>query len=442
MTTDLCTRAAARRTGVLEALGSGSGAVFPAAHVVLRSADSDYSFRQDSDFHYLTGFPEPDAVCVLVPGAAQPYTLFVRPKNRDAEIWTGRRAGVEGAVSHYGADAAFPIEELASRLGTLLRDVETLYVALGRDPKLDRIVLDVVNEHRRTRPRHGRGIVQLCDPAPLVHEMRLVKEAWELDRMRAAASITAAAHADLMRATRPGMRESELEVRIEHEFRRHGASGPAYGTIVGGGDNATILHYRDNCDPLRDGDLVLVDAGCELELYAADVTRTFPVGTGFTAEQAALYDVVLEAQRAAIATVRPGARFGDAHEAALDVLCAGLVNLGLLEGAPEEVRATNAYRAYYMHKTGHWLGLDVHDVGLYVEDGASRRLEPGMVVTVEPGLYVAADAAAAPAAFRGIGIRIEDDVLVTENGCEVLTAAAPKERHAIEALRAAMGAAS
>jgi len=442
MTTDLCTRAAARRTRLLEGLGSQSAAIFPAAHIALRSADSDYAFRQDSDFHYLTGFPEPDAVCVLIPGAAEPYTLFVRPKDRDAEIWNGRRAGIEGAVKQYGADAAFPIAELPTRLGTMLRDVDTLFVALGRDPSFDRIVLDLVNEHRRTRPRRGRGIVQLHDPSTLVHEMRLIKDAWELDRMRAAASITAAAHADLMRTTRPGMRESELEIRVEHAFRRHGATGPAYGSIVGGGDNATILHYRDNCDALRDGDLVLVDAGCELELYAADVTRTFPVGAGFTPEQAALYDVVLEAQRAAIATVRPGGRFGDAHEAALEVLCAGLVHLGLLAGTPEEVRTTSAYRAYYMHRTGHWLGLDVHDVGLYEQDGVSRRLEPGMVVTVEPGLYVAADAEGAPAAFRGIGIRIEDDVLVTENGNEVLTEAAPKERHAIEALRAAMGAAS
>jgi Xaa-Pro aminopeptidase len=442
MNNDLRARAAARRARVLDALAPRDAALFPAAHVTLRSADSDYAFRQDSDFHYLTGYPEPDAVCVLVPGSATPYVLFVRPKDRDAEIWTGRRAGVEGARRHYDADAAYPIAELAPRLAELLRDVETLHVALGRNADFDRIVLDLVNEQRRTRPRTGRGIVALRDPALLVHELRLIKESWELDRMRAAASITAAAHAELMRVTRPGMRESELEAHIEHAFRRHGATGPAYGTIIGGGDNATILHYRDNCDPLREGDLVLVDAGCELELYAADVTRTFPVGAGFTPEQAALYDVVLEAQRAAIATVKPGGRFGDAHDAAVEVLCRGLVELKLLDGSPEEVRATNAYRAYYMHRTGHWLGLDVHDVGLYQVDGESRVLEPGMVVTVEPGLYVAADAEAAPAAFRGIGIRIEDDVLVTPAGNEVLTAAAPKDRHAIEALRAAMGAAS
>jgi Xaa-Pro aminopeptidase len=279
--------------------------------------------------------------------------------------------------------------------------------------------------------------VRFEDPGVLVHEMRVVKDAYELDCMRRAAAITAGAHTRVLRDARPGVYEYEIEAWLEHEFRSRGARGPAYGSIVGSGANATILHYRDNRDRLRDGDLVLVDAGCEYEFYAADVTRTFPAGTGFTPEQAAVYDLVLEAQRAAIEAVRPGAGFGDAHERAVDVLCSGLVDLGLCAGPPARVRESGDYRTYYMHRTGHWLGIDVHDVGLYARGAEARRLEPGMVLTVEPGLYVAEDQTDVPAAFRGIGVRIEDDVLVTPAGHEILTAGAPKQRAEIESLRAA-----
>ena len=435
MTTTQVARAQARRERLFQRLGDGV-LLLPAAHLALRSADSEFPFRQDSDFFYLTAFDEPDAVCVLRGGADPKFVLFVRPRDRDAEIWNGRRVGVEGAQAIYGAEAAYPIDELPARLPELLRDTETLYYALGRDLPLDRTVVNLMLEHRRTRPRRGRGIVRLEDPATIVHEMRVVKDGWELDRMRTAASITCAAHTRIQREARAGMREYELEAILENEFRSHGATGPAYGSIVGTGDNATILHYRENRSQLQDGQLVLVDAGCEFDFYASDVTRTFPVGMAFTAEQAALYDVVLEAQLAAIEAVQPGARFGQSHERALDVLCAGLVDLGLLDGPAARVRESGDYRAYYMHRTGHWLGLDVHDVGLYDIDGESRVLEPGMVLTVEPGLYVAPDETRAPAAFRGVGIRIEDDVLVTATGHEILTSGAPKTRSEIEALRA------
>jgi Xaa-Pro aminopeptidase len=433
VTPELRARTAARRQAYQKRL-AGATALLPGAHNVVRSADSDFPFRQDSDLYYLTGLDEADAVCVLRP--EEPcFVLFVLPRDRDAEVWNGRRIGVEGARDAFGADAAFPIGELETRLPELLRDVDTLHYAFGHDAAMDARVVRLVNEQRRLRPRRGHGIVRIEDPTLLLHEMRVFKDAYELERMRTAAAITCDAHRALMRETRPGQREYELQARLEREFRSRGASGPAYGSIVGGGANATVLHYVTNEDVLRDGDLVLVDAGCELDGYAADVTRTFPVGASFSPEQAAVYEVVLEAQRQAIATVRPGASFIDAHDTAVRVLCEGMVSLGLVEGPAERARESGDYRQYYMHRTGHWLGLDVHDVGLYEENGLSRRLEPGMVLTVEPGLYIAADAGAAPERFRGIGVRIEDDVLVTATGHEILTAAVPKTIAEIEALR-------
>jgi Xaa-Pro aminopeptidase len=429
-------RAAARRERVYERLGDGV-CVLQAARIRLRSADSEYPFRQDSDFYYLTGFNEPDAVCVLRGGTLPRFVLFVPARDHDAEIWNGRRAGVEGAMHTYGADVAYPLEELDLRLPELLRDAATVHYALDRDPLMDRRILGLVGEHRKSRPRRGDGIVRIEDPAVVLHEMRLVKDDYELECMRRAAAITTTAHTRVLRDARPDMFEYELEAILEYEFRSRGANGPAYGSIVGAGVNATILHYRDNCDRLRDGDLVLVDAGCEYQSYASDVTRTFPAGTAFTPEQAAVYDLVLAAQQAACDAVRPGAGFGDPHDRAVGVLCAGLVDLGLCEGPAERVRESGDYRAFYMHRTGHWLGLDVHDVGLYANDGAPRALEPGMVLTVEPGLYIGADHDEVPAAFRGIGIRIEDDLLVTASGHENLTAGAPKTRADIESLRAA-----
>jgi Xaa-Pro aminopeptidase len=435
MSTPHLERAAARRARVLDSLGDDAY-LLPGARIAWRSADSDYPFRQDSDFYYLTGFDEPNAVCVLRGGNAPRFVLFVPPRDRDAEIWNGRRAGVTGATGLYGADAAYPIDELDARLPDLLRDAETLHYAFGRDAAMDQRVTGILNEHRRTRPRRGKGIACIRDPALLVHEMRLVKDAYELDCMRRAAQITVAAHTRIIQEARPGWLESELEAILEFEFRQRGARGPAYGSIVGSGINATILHYRDNCDRLVDGQLVLVDAGCEYAFYAADVTRTFPAGTRFTPEQAAVYDLVLAAQQAALDCVRPGASFAAAHERVVDVLSAGLVDLGLCSGPAARVRESGDYRKYYMHRTGHWLGLDVHDVGAYGSDTASRTLAPGMVLTVEPGLYIGADLDDVPAAFRGIGVRIEDDVVVTADGHENLTAGAPKLRADIESHRA------
>jgi Xaa-Pro aminopeptidase len=435
MASALLERAKDRRERYLQELGEAA-ALLPSAHAVVRSADSDFPFRQDSDFHYLTGLDEPDCVALLRPHGDPRFVLFVRPRDRDAEVWTGRRTGVEGAAAHYGADAAFPIAELDARLPELLADTDVLHYALGRDAAMDARVLRILADHRRTRPRRGRGLVRIDDPSTVLHEMRLLKDAYELERMRTAAAISAEAHVRIMQEARPGMREFELQARLESDFLRRGASGPAYGSIVGGGANATILHYVDNRDTLREGDLVLVDAGCEYDAYAADITRTWPVGTGFAPAQADVYRVVLEAQKQAIATVQPGARFIDAHDRAVEVLCAGLVDLGLVQGPPDRARESGDFRKYYMHRTSHWLGLDVHDVGLYECGGAARRLEAGMVLTVEPGIYVADDDHAAPERFRGIGVRIEDDVLVTPTGHEVLTDGVPKELDDVESLRA------
>jgi Xaa-Pro aminopeptidase len=436
---DLLARAAARREIYLRRLGDAA-ALIPGARLATRSNDTEFPFRQDSDFHYLVGLGEPDCVCVLRPGAAEKFVLFVRPRDRDAEVWTGRRTGVEGAREIWGADAAYPIDELETRLTKLLEDVDVLHYAFGRDAAMDARVIKLVTEQRRTRPRRGKGIVRLEDPGVVLHEMRLFKESFEIEIMRRAAEVSAAAHVRLLQEARPGMRESDLQAMLERDFLTGGASAPAYGTIVGSGANATILHYVDNRDALREGDLVLVDAGCEMQGYAADITRTWPVGPSFSPTQAAVYRVVLEAQMQSIATVRPGARFIDAHEKTLDVLCTGLVDLGLVEGPPSRARESGDYKKYYMHRTGHWLGLDVHDVGLYERDGQSRLLEPGMVLTVEPGIYIPPDDTAVPEAYRGIGIRIEDDVLVTAGGHEVLTAEVPKTIEAIETMRAGLTA--
>ena len=439
MDPDLLARAKERRDKYIERLGDVV-ALIPSANTVLRSADSDFPFRQDSDFYYLTGLDEPECLCVLRPGAEQRFVLFVRPRDREAEVWTGSRLGVEGAVEHYGADAAYPIPEIDARLPQLLQDVDVLQYALGRSASMDARVLRILSEQRKTRPRRGHGIVRIDDPSTVLHEMRLIKDDHELGRMRAAAAITAKAHVRLMREARAGMREYEVQAMIERDFMHAGARAPAYGTIVGNGANGTVLHYVNNRDELREGDLVLVDAGCEFDFYASDITRTWPVGPAFSPPQAALYRVVLEAQKQAIATVRPGAKFIEAHDRAVEVLCAGLVDLGFFEGPAARARDSGDYKKYYMHRTSHWLGLDVHDVGLYEVDGQSRRLEPGMVLTIEPGLYVAPDEASAPPAYRGIGIRIEDDLLVTETGHEILTRAVPKEIEEIEALRSAVSA--
>lgn len=425
-----------RRKRFMETMNGGV-AVFFAAPLRTRSNDTEYRYRQDSTFHYLTGFGEPEAAAVLRPGHPEhPYVLFVRPRNRERETWEGRRAGPEGAKATFGADAAHPIEELPERLPGLLENAEHVYVALGEDPDRDALVMKSVRALKRKVRQGITAPSRYLDPAAVINEMRLKKAPDELELMRRAAAISSEAHRDAMRALRPGMHEYEIEAIIEFAFRRGGAAAPAYNTIVGSGVNATILHYIENSDVCRDGDLLLVDAGAEYEGYSADITRTFPVNGRFTPVQKQAYEIVLAAQLAAIDRVRAGTPFDAVHTAALEVLVDGLVTLGVLSGKREDLIASEAYKPYYMHQTSHWLGLDVHDVGAYRAGEAWRALEPGMVLTVEPGLYFAEDQEDVPPALRGIGIRIEDDVLVTTGDPEVLTAATPKTVDDVEAAMA------
>ncbi|MDX1648339.1 MAG: aminopeptidase P N-terminal domain-containing protein [Myxococcota bacterium] len=422
-----------RRRRFLEAMGEGAVALLQGARPATRSADTEYPFRQDSDFHYLTGFDHPCAVAVLRTDGGPPFTLFVQPRDPAAETWTGYRPGIEGARHGYGADEAHPIDDLEKELPGILERARRVFHVIGRDRRLDERIVDIL-EGMRLRSRLGLEPAEaIVDPRSILHEMRLVKEPDELAIMRRAADITAEGHHEAARLAHGGRREYELQAALEWVFRRRGAAGPAYGSIVGGGRNATILHYVQNDAELRDGELVLIDAGCELEGYASDVTRTYPVGGRFGGPARAVYEVVLEAQEASLRASHPGATLEDVHQASVRRLVEGMVALGLLEGDVEELVAREAYRPWYMHRTSHWLGLDVHDVGSYARDGKPRRLEPGMAFTVEPGLYVPADDENAPAGLRGIGVRIEDDVVVTEEGHENLTHAVPKRPEDVEA---------
>jgi Xaa-Pro aminopeptidase len=434
---------AERRRRVLEAIGPGAALILPAAVEAIRSHDVEYRFRQHSDFHYLTGFPEPGAVCLLLPGHHDEYVLFVRPRDRERETWTGRRAGVDGAIADYGAIMAHPVEQLDAKMAEYLADRERWYYAIDRDDAFTQRVLGWWKQARTARPRSGTGPGALLDPRDLVHEMRLRKGAEELDCLRRAVAITAAAHAAAMRAARAGVHEHEIEALIEHTFRRAGAAGPAYPSIIASGPNATVLHYTTNTRCLRADDLVLIDAGAEVEGYCADVTRTFPVGPRLEGRGRAVYEIVLRAQLAAIAMIRPGVRIEEVHAQAVAIIVEGLLALGLLTGSAADVQAQELYKPFFMHRTSHWLGLDVHDAGLYKVAGASRVLEPGMVLTVEPGIYIADHLEDVGPAWHGLGVRIEDDVLVTADGHEVLTAGIPKQIDAIEALRReALGSAS
>ncbi|MEF3193417.1 MAG: Xaa-Pro aminopeptidase [Halothiobacillaceae bacterium] len=421
---------ARRRKRLLAQLGPEGIVILPAAVERLRNRDTHYPFRQDSDFRYLTGFNEPDAVLVLVPGHEEgPFILFVRPRDPAREQWEGRRAGVAGARKLYGADAAFPIDELDTRMPGLLAGRDQLFAPLGDARFAERLFgwLAVVRRQQRAGVKVPSG---WQDIGPLVHEMRLFKDEDELSVLREACRVTALAHRRVMQALRPDMAEYALEAELLHTFRAHGGE-PAFPSIVAGGANACILHYTENRDMLRAGELVLVDAGCEWGGYCGDVTRTLPVGGRFSPAARELYAVVLAAQQAAIDAVRPGASWDAPHQAAVRVLTEGLVDLGLLKGKVDRLIEKEAYKRFYMHRTGHWLGMDVHDVGAYKVDGVWRPLEPGMALTVEPGLYIDAGRDV-PKAFRNIGIRIEDDVLVTREGCEVLTADVPKSIEALE----------
>jgi Xaa-Pro aminopeptidase len=428
---------AQRRERLMELLGPRAALVLSSAPERLRNGDTDFKFRQDSDILYLTGFAEPGTTIVLRPGHPEtPFVMFVRPRDPAAETWTGRRAGLEGAVRDYGASVAYPVTELDTKLAEVLAGTEEVHFPFGREPTLDAMVSRALGRLRVGERRGRRAPVRLVDARVSVHELRLIKTPDEVDVQRRAATITAEAHVAAMRAARPGVNEGEIEALIDYTFRRRGGTGPGYPTIVGGGVNATILHYVENNAPLAGGQLLLVDAGCEIDGYTADVTRTFPVGGRFSEPQRRLYEAVLETQVAAIEAVKPGATIDAIHDEVVASLTRGLVKLGLLEGGDvPALIEKGAYKPFYMHRTSHWLGLDVHDVGFYSEEGVARPLVPGMVLTIEPGLYVAEDANVAPE-YRGLGVRIEDDILVTPNGHDNLTHATPKTVAEIEKLTA------
>lgn len=425
-----------RRSQALDRFRGGA-AVIPSARQLIRSNDTTFPFRQDSDFFYLTGFEEPDAMLVLAPEHAEHRTvLFLRPRDRDREIWDGERLGVERACERLGVDKAYDIAELDARLPEYLAGAATLHYRFGEDEARDRTLHAALEAARAKTRRKGRAPSVFADPGAVLHAMRLVKSDEELATMRAAAAITRDGHVAAMRATRPGLYEYEIAAEIEFRYARRGAKS-AYEAIVASGERATTLHYVENRARLAEGELLLVDSGCELECYATDVTRTWPVGGRFSAEQRAVYDVVLRAQEAAIACVRPGQPRTAFHEAAVRVTTEGLIELGILTGSVDENVERESYKPYFMHGTGHWLGLDVHDVGALRDDRDEPVvLRPGMITTIEPGLYFRRDAECDDR-WKGIGVRIEDDILVTADGCENLTAAIPKQPHELEELSGA-----
>ncbi len=422
---------AARRARVAAALGSDEALILTGGGLRTRSGDTEYRFRPDSDFYYLTGLADPSAVMVLRPGREPLFSLFVRPKDPKAEVWSGRRVGPELAAARFGADVAHERATLDAKLPALLDGVRRVHLPLA-DAALQRVVLRARDDLRRRNRTGAMPPEEFVDARVTVGEDRIRKDAAALASLRTAVDITVAAHDLAMRMVRPGMHEFEVEALLESEFRRRGAAGPGYGSIVGGGDNATILHYVDNDAALHEGDLLLIDAGAEYDLHSGDLTRTFPVGGRFTPAQRDLYAVCLEANHAGIAGARVGQTIETIHDACLRVLCQGLIDLKLCEGSVEGLIESEDYKRYYMHRTSHWLGADVHDAGYYSIGGTPRPLQPGYVLTVEPGLYVSAHDVSAPAALRGTGIRIEDDVLVTDGDPEVLTAGSPKTPAAIE----------
>jgi Xaa-Pro aminopeptidase len=413
-----------------------SVAIIPAAREATRSNDTQYRFRQDSDFYYLTGFEEPEAIAVMAPANEQKYTLFVRPRDPEQEIWVGRRAGVEGAKVEFGAQEAFPIAEFEAKLQDILDGAEKLYYRLGVNTELDAAVIRKIAQMRALNRKPIHPPRTIIDPATIVHEMRVLKSAEEIELMQRAADIAAEAHVEAMKAVRPGMKEYEVGARMEQIFRRQGAAGPSNTSIVGAGANATVLHYINNDGELRDGELLLVEAGAEYKGYASDITRTFPINGRYTKAQREIYDLVLETQMACVEMVRPGVTHDELKAHSVEMLTEGMVKLGLLKGEPTDLIKEEKYKQFYMHGLGHLLGIDVHDVGIYYYDKESRALEPGVVMTVEPGIYVAPETKDIPEQYLGIGVRIEDDVLCTANGPRVLTTKVPKNADEIEALMA------
>jgi Xaa-Pro aminopeptidase len=427
---------AARRQQLMERIGPRAVAIIGGKKLSVRNSDVEHRFRQTSDLWYLTGFTEPEALAVLAPGRAEKFTLFVRPRDPERETWNGRRAGIDGARTRFGADQSFPVEQMGAELVKLCDGAEEILYVPGDDDELDHLVLSTMSQLRHAERRGMRAPRRIGDLRWTLHELRLIKDADALGKMRRAGEVTRDAHTAAMRAARDGVKEYEIEALLDYTFRKNGGH-PGYGTIVGGGVNATILHYVDNAEPLKKGELLLVDAGCEVDGFTADVTRTYPIGARFSPAQRRCYELVLAVEKACVAAVKPGNSIDAIHEQAVELLTRGMIDLGLLAGDVGTLIDKGAYKRFYMHRTSHWLGMDVHDVGIYAPDGKSRPLQPGMVLTVEPGLYIADDASDVAAEYRGIGIRVEDDILVTADGHENLTISIPKEVSDLEALTAA-----
>ncbi len=426
---------AKRRQRLMAQMEPNSIAVLPASPVCIRNASVEYKYRPDSDFYYLSGFAEPEAVIVLIPGREHgEYVLFCRERDPEREQWDGLRAGQEGAVAVYGADDAFPISDIDEILPGLLEGRERVYYSVGKNSQFDQQLMDWVNSIRSKARLGAQPPKEFVMLDHLLHDLRLYKSAAEVELMQQAANISAQAHINAMRSVRPGMYEYQLEAELDYEFRRRGAAFNAYSSIVAAGNNACILHYISNDAKINQGDLVLIDAGCELDCYASDITRTFPASGCFSAEQKAIYEIVLAANLAAIDCVAPGRHWNEPHEASVQVITEGLLRLGLLQGELSALIEQGAYREFYMHRAGHWLGLDVHDVGDYKVAGKWRVFEPGMCLTIEPGIYISKDNQTVAAKWRGIGVRIEDNLVVTKQGHQVLTAAVPKQPEQIEQL--------
>ena len=426
-----------RRNALMKQIGSSGMVILSAAEALLRNGDAFYPYRQNSDFYYLTGFEEAEAVLILAPGRKEgEYVLFNRARDRDREIWDGPRAGQEGACEEFGADQSFPIEALEDYLPSLMVGRETVHYPLGMNKNFDKLLFRVVNSIR-TRSRGGiQAPVGFKDISPSIHEMRLFKGAAEVDLMRQAAHIAGKGHVRAMQVCRPEMNEYQLDAELTYAFQRHGARYHAYSSIVGAGRNTCVLHYIQNNQVIAEGDLVLVDAGAEYQHYASDITRTFPANGKFSPEQKAIYELVLSSQLAALESIKPGRLWTEAQDIIVNVLTQGLLDLGILKGSLAELLETQAYLPFYMHRSGHWLGLDVHDAGRYTIGDKWRALQPGMVLTVEPGLYISADLPHVDPCWHNIGVRIEDDVCVTEKGHDILSKETPKTVSDIESIMA------
>ncbi|MCU7905522.1 MAG: aminopeptidase P N-terminal domain-containing protein [Candidatus Thiodiazotropha sp. (ex Epidulcina cf. delphinae)] len=427
-----------RRRELMRMMGSDSIAILPTAPLLIRSRDVHYPYRPDSDFYYLTGFPEPEAALVLIPGRKQAeYILFNRERDPAKELWDGFRAGQEGACSDYGADDSFPIGDLDDILPRMLEQCERVFYVMGCNPRFDKRLSEWINTIRSESRSGMHGPVEIIALDHYLHEMRLFKSRSELKAMRQAARISAKAHKKVMLACEPGVWEYQLEAEFVHECSHLGAKAQAYPPIVGAGANACTLHYIDNRDKVEDKQMLLIDAGCELDCYASDITRAYPVNGRFSETQRLLYELVLAAQDAAIAKVNPGNHWNDPHDAAVRVITRGLVKLGILKGLVAKLIREEKYKTFFPHRTGHWIGMDVHDVGDYKVDGAWRLLEPGMALTIEPGIYIPAGSKGVAKKWWNIGIRIEDDVVVTKEGCEILTKDLPKSVEEIESIMGA-----